>query len=253
MEISYPWETGPRETGPGRAEIPAHSEAPQPKRRGRRPAALTLAASSRTAPSPAWLYHHLTISGPAQQVADFARAARGAGVIPWRPDLDRIEEDVFNLAVSQPPERRNLTVAGCHILARQFRERAEIRQAKALALIGSSRACPFDLHVLLPVPEAILQLGPAHPVALAWLSAHWGVSDGLHQVIVREQPKAERRVPAEYALIGYGFFSAGGFAQSAETIGHRHASDGETPHAAITQLGDRWPMLRFVLQPRPTG
>jgi hypothetical protein len=248
MEISYPWETGS-----GRAETPAASKAPQPKRRGRRPAALTLAASSQTAAAPAWLYHHLTISGPAQPVAAFAQAARGAGVIPWRPDLDRIEEDVFNLAVSQAPERRNLTVAGCHILARQFRERVEIRQAKALALIGSSQACPFDLHVLLPVPETILQLGPAHPVALAWLSAHWGVSDGLRQVIVREQPKAERRMPAGYALIGYGFFTAGGVAQGAKTIGKRHGSDGETPHAAITQLVSRWPMLRFVLQPRRTG
>jgi hypothetical protein len=248
MEISYPWETGP-----GRAVTPAPSEAPQPKRRGRRPAALTLAASSRTVASPAWLYHHLTISGPAQQVAAFARAARGAGVTPWRPDFDRIEEDVFNLAVSQPPERRNLTVAGCHILARQFRERVEIRQAKALALIGSSRACPFDLHVLLPVPETILQLGPAHPVALDWLSAHWGVSDDLRQVVVREQPKADRRMPAGYALIGYGFFTAGGVAQTAETIDSRHGGDGETPQAAITQLVDRWPMLRFLLQPRPTG
>lgn len=246
MEIAYPWETGP-----GPAETPAPSEAPQPKRRGRRPAALTLAVSSQTAASPAWLYHHLTISGPAQQVAAFAHAARGPGVIPWRTDFDRIEEDVFNLAVSQPPERRNLTVAGCHILARQFRDRLEIRQAKALALIGSSRACPFDLHVLLPVPETILQLGPAHPVALAWLSAHWGVPDGLHQVVVREQ--AERRMPAGYALIGYGFFTAGGVAQSAETTGRRVGGDGETPHAAITQLVNRWPMLRFVLQPRPTG
>jgi len=35
-------------------------------------------------------------------VREFAAAARGAGVIPWRLDLARIEEDVFNLAAAQP-------------------------------------------------------------------------------------------------------------------------------------------------------
>ena len=34
-----------------------------------------------------------------------------------------------------------------------------MRQARAAALIGQSLACPFDLHVLLPVPPAILLLG----------------------------------------------------------------------------------------------
>jgi hypothetical protein len=46
----------------------------------------------------------------------------------------------------------------------------------------SSLACPFDLHVLLPVPEPILMLGPTHPNALAWLSTNWGVTDRLRQV-----------------------------------------------------------------------
>ena len=39
----------------------------------------------------------------------------------------------------------------------------EARQARAAALLGRSQACPFDLHTLLPVPAAILQLGPSHP------------------------------------------------------------------------------------------
>jgi hypothetical protein len=38
-----------------------------------------------------------------------------------------LEEDIFNLAAAQPPAQppaqRNLTIAGCRILARQFRER----------------------------------------------------------------------------------------------------------------------------------
>jgi hypothetical protein len=88
-----------------------------------------------------------------------------------------IEDTVFNLAVSQPARDRKLTVEGCRILARQFRDRVEARQVRAAALVGHSHACPFDLHTLLPVPEAILQLGPTHSQALAWLTANWGVSD----------------------------------------------------------------------------
>jgi hypothetical protein len=43
-------------------------------------------------------------------------------------------------------------VEGCRILAQQFRERIEARQARAVALVGHSLACSFDLHILLPVP-----------------------------------------------------------------------------------------------------
>ena len=38
------------------------------KRRGRRPASHQKAAAE----PPAWLYHHLTVSGPAESVASFA-------------------------------------------------------------------------------------------------------------------------------------------------------------------------------------
>jgi hypothetical protein len=186
--------------------------------------------------APAWLYHHLTINGPVDQVADFAAAARGAGVIPWRLDGGQLEEDVFTLAVSQPPERRSLTVVGCHILARQFRERVEAHHAKAAAMVGHSRACPFDLHMLLPVPQTVLHLGPTHPDALNRLTTHWGITDRLRQVVVRENPALGQRLPAGHTVIGYGFFTAG-----------------ETPQAAIAQLAARWPRLRFCLQPRPAA
>ena len=222
FSLRYPWES---ETGP--AEAPLPDPAPAPKRRGRRPAARTDAAAAH------WLYHHLTVTGPAGPLAVFAEAARGSGTIPWQIDAGRIEEDVFNLAVSQPPARRNLTVAGCRILARQFRERVELRQTQAAALVGCSRACPFDLQQLLPVPEAILALGPSHPAALAWLSAHWGTTDRLRQVAERTPPPG-RRLPQGHAAIGYGFFTAG-----------------ETPHAAIDRLALDRPDLRFTLQPRP--
>jgi hypothetical protein len=230
FSLRYPWES---ETEPAVTPLPP-GPAPQPKRRGRRPAALADAASHQMEAAPRWLYHHLTISGPAEPVSAFADAARGSGVVPWRIDVERIEEDVFNLAVSQPPERRNLTIAGCRILARQFRERVEMRQARAAALVGRSRACPFDLQQLLPVPAAILAQGLTHPASLAWLSEHWGTTDRLRQVEERQNPTTGRRLPKGHAVIGYGFFTAG-----------------ETPHAAIAWLAIDWPALRFALQPRP--
>lgn len=231
MDIRFPWES---DGAPAQDPAPSPAAKPPPKPRGRRPAAPMPRASPHTALAADWLYHHLTIRGPAAPLAEFAEAARGSGVIPWQLDFGMIEEDVFNLAVSQPAGTRSLGIAGCHILARQFRDRVEARQAKAAALVGRSRACPFDLHVLLPVPAAILLLGPAHPAALAWLSAQWGIADRLRQVVERPKPATGRRLPTGHAVIGYGFFTTG-----------------TTPHAAIGQLGVRWPTLRFVLQPRP--
>jgi hypothetical protein len=227
--LRFPWDVEPAPVAPApEPDVPVG----RPKRRGRRPISLTRAAVTRNATN--WLYHHLTISGPAEPVQKFAAAARGSGVVPWRLEGAEIEDTVFNLAVSQPVRDRKLTVEGCRILARQFRDRVEARQARAAALVGRSRACPFDLQTLLPVPDAILQLGPTHPQALAWLASHWGVTDRLRQVAVREKATTSRRLPAVHAVIGYGFFA------------HR-----ETPHAAITALAARWPALRFRLVPRP--
>jgi hypothetical protein len=228
--FEFPWDIAPPPPAAPAVceELPAKA-----KPRGRRPASLTRAAPLTGGTAPDWLYHHLTISGPAETVAAFAAAARGAGVTPWQLDLAAIEETVFVRAVSQPASRRNLTVEGCRILARQFRERIELRQARAAALVGQSLACPFDLHALLPVPAAILQLGPSDPVALAWLAAHWGITDRLRQVAVRPNATTGRRLRRTHAVIGYGFFT-----------------DGETPHAAITHLTKHWPGLRFRLMPR---
>jgi hypothetical protein len=141
---------------------------------------------------------------------------------------------VFVRAVSQPATGKKLTVAGCRILARQFRERVEAHHARAVALVGCSFACPFDLHTLLPVPAAILQLGPTHPAALSWLATHWGITDRLRQVVIRQKATTGRRLPQAHAVIGYGFFT-----------------HGETPRAAIDACEKRWPALRFRLVPRP--
>jgi hypothetical protein len=225
--IRYPWET-PVE--PAAMPEPADGSVAKPKPRGRRPTAI----GRRTAPD--WLYHYLTVSGPADRVEQFAAAACGAGVIPWRLDGAAVEDTVFHLAVTQPAHLRTLTVEGCRILARQFRDRVEAHQARAAAQVGRSLVCPFDLHALLPVPDPVLQLGSAHPTALAWLKAHWGVTDRLRHVTVRAQATAGRRLPPGHMVIGYGFFT-----------------HGETPRAAVARLGQDWPTLRFSITPRPSG
>ena len=225
MEFRTPWDPTP--VAP--ALPPALPS--RPKRLGRRP--TTAPTASVEAASP-WLYHHLTISGPAAAVTSFAETARGSGIVPWRLEAARLEEDIFNLAASQPGAIRSLTIAGCRILARQFRDRVEDRTARAAARVGRSRACPFDLHTLLPVPAPILELGLTHPQAQAWLTQHWGLTDSPQQVCERSGATAGRRLPASHTVVGYSFFTAG-----------------ETPHAAIAQLGSRWPALRFVLRPRP--
>lgn len=231
MDFRTPWD--PPTPPPGLPDLPDLPETAAPdKRRGRRPKARDQGAGEEENAS-GWWFHHLTISGPGTSVSAFAESACGAGVVPWALDGAAIEEDVFNLAAAQPPDQRHLTIIGCHLLARQFRERVATHQAKAVSRVGRSRACPFDLQTLLPVPAAILQSGPTHPKALAWLSAHWGVTDRLRKVTRREGVTAGRRLPAGHAVIGYSFFTAG-----------------ETPDAAIAQLRVAWPILRFVLLPR---
>jgi hypothetical protein len=227
----FPWD--PR---PAPATIVEAPEEPPAQKipRGRRPAAVLRSGSLARRAAPDWLYHHLTVCGPAEIVDAFAAAARGSGVIPWRLDFADIEETVFDLAVSQPAARRTLSVEACRILARQFRDRVEAHQARAAALVGHSLACPFDLHRLLPVPASILQLGPVHAAALAWLATHWGISDRLRQVTLRENATTGRRRPRGHTVIGYGFFTTG-----------------DTPHAAISRLAACWPALRLMLQPRP--
>jgi hypothetical protein len=130
--------------------------------------------------------------------------------------------------------RGALSIEGCHRLARQFCQRIAAHDAKAVALIGRSRACPFDMQVLLPIPAAILRRGATDPVSLEWLAKHWGTRDAPRNIVARPNPSPGRRLPAGHGVIGYGFFTAG-----------------DTPRAAVATIGTRWPALRFVLTPRP--
>ena len=229
-ELRFPWESDPY---PSKKPSQLPSLEPTPKKRGRRPVSPDRPS---TGTGPTWLYHHLTISGPAAEVAGFAAAARGSGIIPWQIECTAIEEDIFNLAASQPPRRRTLTIEGCRILARQFRQRVEARQDRAAALVGTSRACALDLHTLLPIPALLLELGPKHASSLTWLLENWGTTDGLRQVAERAKPYTGRRLPVGHAVVGYGFFTAG-----------------DSPAAAVTQMARRWPGLRMALTPRPSN
>lgn len=230
MALRFPWETDRDPAEPTRLPAP---EAPArvPKPRGRRPSRA--AEPSASAPSTSiWRYHHLTIKGPTDNLTAFAAAARGPGIIPWAIDRAAIEEDIFIRAVSQPGGRRSLSVAGCRILARQFRDRIEAREAKARGLIGISRACPFDLQVLVPIPATILLKGNDHPTALTWMARHWGITNLPRRVVVRSDAGPGRRQKAGYGVIGYGFFTA-------ET----------SPTPAISTIAAHWPSLEFLLRP----
>jgi len=161
----------------------------------------------------------------------FRHAAAGAGIIPWSLDPGSLEEDWFHLLAR--PGHRELSLPGARILAGQLREAMERRHALAVSLVGRSRACPFDLHALVPVPADVLSLGPDHPAALAWLWQHWGTTEALRHV-APERPG--KRLP-EPSLAGQGalhltFWSADW-----------------TPWRALQQVRIDWPTLQFDVQP----
>src|SRR5947209_2242126 len=85
-------------------------------------------------------------------------------------------EEVCFLRLVAPPlgHARTLSIDGARLLAAELRDAVARRHALAIARVGQSLACPFDLHALLPPPATNLQLGPDHPEPLAWLWTHWG-------------------------------------------------------------------------------
>ena len=177
-----------------------------------------------------WLHHRLTITGPDAALTALRQIAAGAGVIPWQLDLDRIEEDMFNFLVAPPRQPRTLSVAGAGIVAGRLREAVSRRHDLAVARVGTSRACPFDLQALLPVPADLLRLGPDHPDALGWLWEHWGTTHALRHVselAAVGEPPCSPPAPGE-AVWQLTFWSADW-----------------TPWRALAALAVRWPALRF--------
>ena len=184
-----------------------------------------------------WLRHRLTVTGPASAVDAFGRAASGAGTIPWRLDLDSLEEDWFHLLIN--PANRTLSLAGARVLAGQLRDAVEHRHAVAVSHVGRSQACPFDLHALVPVPADILALGPDHPAALDWLWRHWGTTYALRHVATDRALAKGASLPAPAAGEAW--------------LRLRFWSADWTPWRAFARIRAAWPGLRFDVQPDYTA
>ena len=204
-----------------------------PPRRPAKQAVQTFAAGSpQQLPHTDWLFHRLTVAGPVATMAAFHTAASGAGTIPWRLDGDSLEEDWFHLLVN--PAHRALSLAGARVLAGQLREAVERRHAVAVARVGHSRACSFDLHALVPVSAAVLLLGPDHPDALAWLWQHWGTTQALRHVAPDTTPT---RTPAPELAAGE------------DRLKLSFWSADWTPWRVFGRIRADWSTLRFDVQP----
>ena len=179
-----------------------------------------------------WLRHRLMVTGPAAEVNAFRSAAAGAGTIPWRLDLDSLQEDWFHRLVN--PASRSLSLAGARVLAGQLREAVERRHAVAVSRVGRSRACPFDLHALIPVPTDISHLGADHPDALSWLWQHWGTTEPLRHVApdMAGKPWVAQELDVGEDALRFVFWSADW-----------------TPWRALAQIRANWLGLRFDVQP----
>ena len=200
---------------------------------GAEPLDLTSSGEVLALPHPDWLYHHLRVSGPADAVAAFRVAAAGAGVIPWTHDLGRAAETWFHhLVAPAPPQRRSLSIEGARILAGQLRDAAELRMRQVALQAPHNRACPLDLHRLLPIPAPVLRLGPDHPHARTWLWTHWGTTEALRGLVELPVPRRSQPARRDPGLMWVGFWSADW-----------------TPWPALRTLRDRWPALRLEVQP----
>lgn len=183
-------------------------------------------------PNPDWLAHRLTVAGPAAALAVFQDAAAGPGVVPWRNGLAAAAEGWFNRMVAVAVHARSISVAGAHSLAEQVRDALTARYALACAA-ARVRACPLDLHALIPVPADLLDQGPDDPRAIAWLWAHWGTTWPLRHVAARPTTGAAvRRLPDGQGGVVFLF----------------HAADW-SPWPALLTIRPRWPELRFDLRP----
>ena len=222
-------------SGAGAAAGSCHPSAS--KRLGRRPTPTATASVEAASP---WLYHHLTISGPAAVVSILCRSRAGIGhrsLGGSRPPASR--------RTSSTSRRHNrarsaqLTIAGCRILARQFRETGP-RTALRGPRPGSAAAAPVP-STSTPCCRCRPQSwnsGPTHPAGPGLACDRTGASPTRPRQVTERPHGAKCGAAAAEPVkrvVGYSFFTAG-----------------ETPHAAIRAAWQpRWPALRFVLRPRP--
>jgi hypothetical protein len=151
-----------------------------------------------------------------------------------------MEEDVFHLLAAPSTQPRTQSVAGARVLAGQLREAVGRRHECAVARVGASQACPFDLHALVPVPDEMLRLGPDDPVALAWLWEHWGTTQPLRHVA--EDVVALQEVQRRSVL-----------AVGQDAVHLTFWSADWTPWRAVEAVATRWPELRFDIRPTYGG
>ncbi|MFT8247122.1 hypothetical protein [Roseomonas sp. BN140053] len=178
-----------------------------------------------------WLRHTLTVRGPAEAMASFRAAAAGPGVIPWTLDLDRLEEDWFLPLAAPADGERAISFTGARLLARRLREAVAAQHARELEhLARGGRHCPLDLHRLLPVPAAVLALGPDDPASRAWLWAQWGTTRALRRVSTVAGSLDGRHRRTEELVIE--FWSADW-----------------SPWRALLRLRRNWPELHLELVP----
>ena len=177
----------------------------------------------------------MEVSGPPGDLAAFRQAAAGAGTVPWRLDLDRMEEDWFHRLAAAGS--RTISIEGARVLAGQLREAVERRHSIAVARVGRSTACAFDLHSLAPIPEEVLRLGPEDPASAEWLWSNWGTGEALRHVIevdgAKQGGEAAADSPPAWRLT---FWSADW-----------------TPWPALAHVRFGWPSLRIEVRPTYGG
>ena len=124
--------------------------------------------------------------------------------------------------------------AAARILARELREASFQHQSKVRNRATSLRLCPLDLHALIPIPAEILDLGPDHKNARAWLRAHWGVVMALRKIRLIAAGCKKLRGKKEQVTIE--FWSADW-----------------TPWPAVVAVRERFPGLIFSVAPDYEG
>jgi hypothetical protein len=194
--------------------------------------AASLAADVLCLPNPEWLPHLLTVAGPAACVTAFRAAARGPGCVAWRCDYGQLAEDWFHQLLAPHPAARGISVPGARIAAGQMRALVETLETQAVDCADPAR-CPLDLNALVPIPDALLRLGPEDPAVLAWLWANWGTTWMLRDVTAAPVGDAAVLLPAGHTAVSYRFWSADW-----------------TPWRALAAVRRRWPLLVLTVSVR---
>jgi hypothetical protein len=216
--------------GQGDADTPRAGRSVNPTHASNAPFSPSADPDILALPSPEWLPHHLTVSGPHADVAAFQRAAAGPGSIPWTLDYDRMEEDWGHSLLAPPPAMRGISVEGARVLTRRLREVVAVIAARADEAAYGNVSCPLDLHGLVPVPDRMLRLGPDDPVAIAWLWQHWGTTWALRGVEEVPALDAKGSIAAGLAATSYRFWSADW-----------------TPWRALAAMRSRWCSMTFTV------